>query len=309
MHRESEGAEQIREGDVAYVESARESPESGQHQACLIGHKTAPDDGAAPMDDARNRVQMSGDLACGAGRMMAEGQASERQRRVECTVNVGAGDWIVVTGEPQPVATPLQGAQLPTIVDPEPRCAIAVMETVAQGDDDAWHVARDQMGKPRQGCGCVIGRQKPAAGGKSRSLFEMQIRDRQQAVLRPIEYAGGIRNQTDTGYGDDVIRSHPRRRGSPPFATACTGTRGQAHEMASLTSSSAASAKSVSAASPYTASRPISSKTGTASGETRSSALWTIRPFTRESISPSRRMSSRPAAASARAARSRRCSG
>ena len=48
--------------------------------------------------------------------------------------------------------------------------------------------------------------------------------------------------------------------------------------IASRTRSSAASANNSSEASPYTASRPISSITGTAKGETRSSSLWVIRP-------------------------------
>ena len=72
---------------------------------------------------------------------------------------------------------------------------------------------------------------------------------------------------------------------------------------ASSSNTASASAKICSDASPNTASRPISSITGTASGETRSSALWMIRPLMRASMVPRRRMSSKPVAASARPAR------
>ena len=58
-----------------------------------------------------------------------------------------------------------------------------------------------------------------------------------------------------------------------------------------------------------TLSRPISSSTGTASGETRDSTMCTMRPFTRASMPAMRARSIRPEAASARVARSRMWSG
>ena len=77
-----------------------------------------------------------------------------------------------------------------------------------------------------------------ARRGKARAFFQMQVGDREQALLRPVQRASGVGNQSNAGNGDAVV---PIRR---------RATCRQIHFIASFISSSAASANRESAASP-----------------------------------------------------------
>ncbi len=89
----------------------------------------------------------------------------------------------------------------------------------------------------------------------------MQVGDDQQAFLRPVERAGAVGDQRNAGDADIA-----------PDRSLCRAAL-RRHCIASFTSSASASRNNSSDASPWTISRPISSITGTASGETWSRDL------------------------------------
>ena len=137
------------------------------------------------------------------------------------------------------------------------------MEAIAERDQNLRPVTLKQRGKCAERRRGVVGRQQHAARRIARAFFEMQIGNDQQALLRPVQRARRIGDQRHARDVDHVVRC----------LVPCALPPGSPHPIASLIRSSAASASSTSDASPGTGSRPISSITGTASGETRSSGL------------------------------------
>ena len=130
-----------------------------------------------------DRMQMAGDLAAGAlGRLVAEGERAERERRQEPPADAVGRIGIVVAGDPDPVAAALQAAQRRAVGVGEPRRPAAVVETVAERDHRARRVARDQPRQPRQRRRGVVRRQQHAARGEARAFLEMQVGDREQAA-------------------------------------------------------------------------------------------------------------------------------
>ena len=103
---------------------------------------------------------------------------------------------------------------------------------------------RDKTRKPRQRRGGVIRRQQHAARGKARAFLQMQVGDNEQTMFRPLQRAcriGKERSRTDR---NGMVRV---------FSRGAIGTgmgRKSGHLIASLINSSAASANSVSDASP-----------------------------------------------------------
>src|SRR6186713_1155962 len=83
--------------------------------------------------------------------------------------------------------------------------AAAVVEIVAERNDHAWRVMRDQPREPRQ-CLCrVVGRQQSAAPREARAFFQMQVRDDEQAFLGPIERTGAVGRKRDAGYAHAAV--------------------------------------------------------------------------------------------------------
>ena len=156
---------------------------------------------------------------------------------MERAANILGGFGIVVAGDPDPVAATLQGGQTCAIASLQPRRTAAVMETVAERDHRARRVMRDQTRQPRQRGGRVIRRQELAARGVARAFFQMQVGDNKHAVLGPIQRASGICDQRNASHGDVAL---PRRH----------ALHRNFQFIASLISSSAASASNASDASP-----------------------------------------------------------
>ena len=208
-------------------------------------------------------MHVTGDLAFCAGRRMTKGQRADRQRSAEAAADTVGRIGIVVAGDPDPITPALEGGERRAIARRDPVRAIAVVEAVAQRDHHAWRVAGDEEREPCQGRRGIIGREQHAARGEARALLQMQVRDRQDALFVPVERTLAIGGDHDPRDGDLRRRSLPRVRSSPPCDRLSTR-----HRIASFTSSASACASSSSDASPETSSRPISSITGTASGET-----------------------------------------
>ena len=138
----------------------------------------------------------------------------------------------------------------------QPLGALAVVKAVAEADDDRRIVLGDHRSELRQCRRRIVGRDQHAAAGEGRTLFQMQVGDHQQPRRGEEQRAAAI----------DVVAI------SPAMATAgrspqCALPAPSFVPIASSISVSAASRSNVSLASPSTNSLPISSMTGTASGE------------------------------------------
>src|SRR6185437_892762 len=104
---ELERAENIGKGRVTHIQTAGKSAEGGQDHPRLVGGEAAAANGAPAMRNARDRVQMPGDLAGSAFRLMAEGQTAHGEAAMESATNVGRRIGIVIAGDPDPVASAL----------------------------------------------------------------------------------------------------------------------------------------------------------------------------------------------------------
>jgi hypothetical protein len=207
------------------------------------------------LGDTRDRMQVAGDLTV-AGftrRLVAKGQRAERQRGGEFPADAVHRVGIMIAGNPQPIAAALQGGERRAVRRSHAQRPAAIVEAVAQCDHEPWRIAFDQARHSRQCRRCIVGRQQHAACGKRRAFFKMQIGDDQELFVGPIDCSRSIGEKSDVGNSDCFIRSSPRKRGPSHWIPACAGMSGRsavAHCIASFTSSSAASARSESAASP-----------------------------------------------------------
>ena len=96
------------------------------------------------VDHARDRMQVAGDFAVGAGRLVAEHERADRERGGRRSAQPGGRLGIVVAGDPDPVAPALERAQYRAVRVGEPRRAPAVVEAVAERDHGARRVAGEQ---------------------------------------------------------------------------------------------------------------------------------------------------------------------
>ncbi len=111
------------------------------------------------------------------------------------------------------------------IVVGKTRRAAAVVETVAQGDDATRRIMRNQTREPRECRGGVIGRQQHAARGKARAFFEMQVGDRQQPLLRPVQRAVGIGEESDPVHHNVILAARVSARAGIMTPTRESGFR------------------------------------------------------------------------------------
>jgi len=113
---------------------------------------------------------------------------------------------VVIAGDPDPVPGALQRPERRAIARSEPVRAAAVVKAVAQCDDDARRVAANQPAQTfERRCG-VVRRQQHAAPGIARAFFQVQVGDREHALVGPIERPGRVDRQRGSGNLDGVGR-------------------------------------------------------------------------------------------------------
>ena len=134
-----------RERAVAHVEAAGIGAERRHHQRVAVAGEAAAADRAAAPRHPRDRMQVAGDLAAGVlGRLVAEGQRAERERRAgtarRCPRPGRDRGCRRSRSSRGRAAAPQRGA----VGVGEPRRPAAVVEAVAQRHHDARRIARDQ---------------------------------------------------------------------------------------------------------------------------------------------------------------------
>ena len=87
---EAERAEQSEDRAIAHIEAAGIGPESRHDETAAVACETAPAHGAPALRDARDRMQMTGNLAVRRidGWLVAEGKRAERQGVGETTADI-----------------------------------------------------------------------------------------------------------------------------------------------------------------------------------------------------------------------------
>ena len=110
MGGEAERAEQSEDRAIAHIEAAGIGAESRHDEAAAVAGETAPAHRAPALRDARDRMQMAGNLAVRriVGRLVAESQRAERQGVGETAADIFRQIGIVIAGDPNPVAAALQ---------------------------------------------------------------------------------------------------------------------------------------------------------------------------------------------------------
>ena len=184
--------EDFRERRIADAQAAGIGAERRHHGALAVAGKTAPLHRAAAGRDARLGMQMAGDFARRAGRLVAERDRPDRDFARDHAAEIGRQRRIVIARNPDPVAPRLHRRERVAVGRGQPLMRVAVVKAVAERDHHARIVPRDDGGKPAQRRHGIVGRQQHAARGKAGAFFQMQVGDDEQALLLPEQRAGEI---------------------------------------------------------------------------------------------------------------------
>ena len=160
--------------------------EGGEDQPTRVGEEARPAHRAAATDgQTQLGMEVAGDLAGGGVRLrgVAEGERPEGDLR-EVPPAEGEGAWVVVAGDPDPVAPRQQRGEPGGVGRRKRGAGGAVVETVAEADDAQRRERGDLGGEAVEGLGRLVGRQqRAAAAGESLGLAEVQVGD--QSSARP----------------------------------------------------------------------------------------------------------------------------
>src|SRR5262245_40733199 len=140
------GAENPCEGDVADAQASRVGAERRHYGALAVAGKATALGDAGTGGDAGLGVQMAGDLAERAGRLMAKGDRADADFAGDDAAEVGWQSRIVVTRDPDPVPARLHRRDGVAIRTGEARMRIAIVKAVAERNYHARIVARDHDG-------------------------------------------------------------------------------------------------------------------------------------------------------------------
>src|SRR5262245_63314966 len=110
---------------------------------------------------------MAANFAAIAIRFMAESERTNFQRPVKHAADTVGRLWIMIAGNPDPLAPPLQRTQITAIVVTQAARAAAVMETVAERHNTAWCIVSSQMRQARECRSRIVRRQQLATRGKA----------------------------------------------------------------------------------------------------------------------------------------------
>ncbi len=178
--------EQAGESLVADIEAARIGTEGGQNGAAPVAQETASAQEAATASHFGDRMQMAGEFAGPFGEGTADmPQADSAERKIiqKLTSYAVRSLAVVITRNPDPVASLLQGGEQCAFLRAEPFTGPRIVKGIAKGDHETWPVKPDQLRERREDLACIIGWKENTARGIGRTLFQMQIGDDQGTVL------------------------------------------------------------------------------------------------------------------------------
>src|SRR4051812_20647531 len=138
MRHEAHGLEYFGEGVVANVQSASVGAERRHHGAHPVAGETSPLHRASARGDARLWMQMSGDFAGRAGRLMAKHDSPYRDFARDHAADVARQRRIVIARDPDPVAARLQCGEGFAVPGRQPLMRLAIVKTVTE----RYHGAR-----------------------------------------------------------------------------------------------------------------------------------------------------------------------
>jgi hypothetical protein len=146
-------------------------------------------------------MQVPGDLAGGGNerRLVAEGEAGIVQFVSGLTGQVDGAVRIVVAVDPDPVAAAREFGNLRTEDIRQMGRADAVVEIVAEADNDGGIVPRDDGFQHLERGERIVGRQHHAAAREGGALLQMQVGDDEQTGFRQVERAERIAYGLDAG--------------------------------------------------------------------------------------------------------------
>src|SRR5262245_57252967 len=121
-------AEDFRERNVADAQASRVGAERRHHGALAVTGKAAALGDAGAGGDAGFRVQMAGDLAVGATRLVAKGDRADADFAGDDAAEVGRQRRIVIARDPDPAPPRLHRRYSVAIRIGEARMRIAVMK-------------------------------------------------------------------------------------------------------------------------------------------------------------------------------------
>ncbi len=184
------------------VEAAGRHPEGGHQEARAVGGETgAAHRFFAPGDDG-GRMQVARDLAgLRAGpRFVAEGEAAMAEAVGGDAGQAEGAVGIVVAGNPDPFPPARHVRDHLAKGRRHQGGADAVVEGVAEADDDLRIMPDDQPRDERQGRQRVVGRKHHATPGKGGALLQMQVGDDEHVERGQQQPAHRIEHGANAGH-------------------------------------------------------------------------------------------------------------
>ena len=111
VHGERQRPEDARKGAMPHVEPACKGSEGRHHQPCAVACEAPSAHSTTTPSHAGDRMEVTGDLALGAGRFVAENQCADRERAAKSAADARGRVGVVISGDPDPIAPALQSRQ------------------------------------------------------------------------------------------------------------------------------------------------------------------------------------------------------
>lgn len=124
---------------------------------------------------------------------MTQGQRPQAEFCLDAPAQIIRWIGVVIASDPNPISASGQFPDLADLVIAKTASGSRIVETVAQTNNQCRIVPSDKRFEVSQCRQRIIGRQQRAAFGERRTLFEMQVGDKQRPTFGPEQAARWIR--------------------------------------------------------------------------------------------------------------------